>query len=359
MRMARRLKDLTILVTAAGSPGAPGLMKSLRANGERAVRLIGSDSDPEASGLFLADEAYLEPPSTAENYAAALLAICVRERVDVIVPNTGLVPLSDSLSNFEENGTRVLVSRNTNALRLAGNKASLFKILRGMGLPTPEFAVVRDIDEFQKAVFGLGHPAQEVCFKPAAAEGTRGFRVLKGVDERLTALLEEKPDLTATGFSDVVPVLGAAKTFPELVVMEYLPGKEYSVDLLLVGGRAVASVPRYRKVTKLGLSTVGVVEGDDEVVRLAEHAASGLGLDYNVNVQIKYSRNGEPRIIEVNPRVSGTLVLSAGANVNLAYLGVKAVLGEPFAVPTLKRGVKMIRYWSEVFVDASGVTYSV
>lgn len=353
-----KLKDLTVLITAAGSPGVPGLIRSLKTVDERSVKIVTSDIDEDAIGLFLAEKCYIEPVSSDPKYVFKILEICLKEKVDVVIPNTALLLLSRGIKKFEERNTKVLVSRNTEALERTTHKGHLFDFLKKNCLPVPEYKVVKDLDEFVSAVSFLGHPQNAVCFKPAISEGTRGFRILRSDINRAHLLFNEKPDVTVTTLEDIVPIFKTAEYFPNLVVMEYLPGKEYSVDLLLKNGEVIVTVPRYRKATKLGLSTVGIVEKNEKIVELSRKVALISGLDFNINIQIKYSANNEPKILEINPRVSGTLVLCTAANINLPYFGIKALLNEPLVVPSIKYGTKMIRFWSEVYINENGSAYT-
>ena len=47
------MRALTVLVTAAGAPGSAALLRALRANGDREVRLVGCDMSELAVGRFL------------------------------------------------------------------------------------------------------------------------------------------------------------------------------------------------------------------------------------------------------------------------------------------------------------------
>ena len=39
------MRDITVLMTGCGAPGAPGIIKGFRNNGERSIRLIGVDPE--------------------------------------------------------------------------------------------------------------------------------------------------------------------------------------------------------------------------------------------------------------------------------------------------------------------------
>jgi carbamoyl-phosphate synthase large subunit len=342
------MKDLRVIVTACGAPGGPGIIKSLRQVTERSIWIIGVDANPMASGLFLADEAHIVPDAAGDTYVQAMAQLARHSRADAILPLSGteLLPLSRNLDRFP--GTRVVVNR-TSALEIALDKQRSYAFLASSAVAIPSHRAVHDFDEFVAAVHELGYPQVPVCFKPSVSKGGRGFRVLREDLDLRRILLETKADSSVTTLGAVSPILveGFAQ---ELLVSEYLPGTEYSVDSLVRNGVSLVTVPRRRSETKMGISSVGIVERNDEVMRAAEEINRALGFDYNINVQLKYGADGVPKLVEINPRVSGTICLSVEAGPNLPYLAIKQALGEEVAIPEVQWGVTMIRYWSELYV---------
>jgi carbamoyl-phosphate synthase large subunit len=61
-----------------------------------------------------------------------------------------------------------------------------------------------------------------------------------------------------------------------------------------------------------------------------------------------------PKIIESNPRVQGTIVLCAAAGENMVYEALKTGIGEKPVIHEINWGVRMIRYWDEIFLDKNG-----
>lgn len=345
-------RDLKVIVTAVGAPGAPGIIKSLRINGERQIRIIGTDMNPEAVGLSMADESYVVPSGTSKEFIPTMLKIAEKEKADAILPLSTyeLLPLSENRRRFEDIKTKVLVS-DTQQLRIANDKAKLLQFLKSEGIPTPEFRIAKNLKEFTEAVHKLGYPDKEICFKPAVSKGSRGFRILKEDTDELDMLINYKPEQAGfySTLERTVSILEKADPFPELVVMEYLPGREYSVDVLAHKGKSLATIPRLREVIKLGICFIGKIENNPTVKKMAEDIVAALELDYNINLQLKYSADDTPKILEINPRVSGTIVMCTAAGVNLPYLAIKLALGEKIPKIKPKYGTKMIRYWEEVY----------
>jgi hypothetical protein len=55
------VRPITVLVTASGAPGTAALLRALRQNGERDLRLVGTDMSDRAVGRLLCDSFHLVP----------------------------------------------------------------------------------------------------------------------------------------------------------------------------------------------------------------------------------------------------------------------------------------------------------
>lgn len=347
------MDNLTVLITGAGAPGAPGIIKSLRMVKERKIRIIGVDIDLESSGFAMVDGWYKGERAESKDFIPRILEICDEECVDVVIPlvTNELMKFAKSVSEFEKIGTKVIISR-PEGLRIANNKYLLMQICKENEIPTPQFYKVQSWDEFKHTVYELGYPDLPVCFKPPVSRGLRGFRILKEDISRLDLLMNYKPTDVFTTLEDVCKVLKNAEPFPELLVMEYLPGKEYSVDVLVNNGKALIVIPRSRDKIKMGISFVGTTEDNGTIIKYSKKIVNLLGLHGNIGLQFKLDANEIPKIIESNPRVQGTIVLCTAAGVNMVYDAVKLALNEKVGErqEDVKWGIKMIRYWDEVYV---------
>jgi len=345
--------EITVLMTGAGAPGASGIVRSLRATDERPVEIVGVDMDPDAYGFELVDESATVPAGGDDEYIPEMTAIADRVDADVVLPLTTaeLQPLARNRDAFD---ATVMVSE-AETLAVANDKGQLYDFLDTDGFASaPEFRRVDSMESFVDACHELGYPDRPVCFKRPVASGMRGFRVLDPETDRLESLLSEKPTTAVTTLDEVRPVLAQADQFPELVVMEYLPGEEYSVDVLALGRETGPVVPRSRSKTRAGITFEGTVEPRRELITAADSIARELGLEYNINIQFKYDADGTPKVIEINPRVAGTIVMCVGAGVNLPYLAVKYALDEPLPDPDIEWGTQMVRFWQELFRPPNG-----
>ena len=312
------MRPLTILVSACGAPGTAALLRALRGNGEREVRLVGTDMSERAIGRHLCDAFHRVPPGTDGGFADAMLDVCRSERVDVVLPQSSfdLLGLAEAKERFD--GIAVMVS-SPNTIRRSNDKADSYAMLDEIGVPGPAWRRTRGADGVAAAARELGYPEREVALKPIFSSGSRGFRVLSSSADRREQLLTNRPGVAeALRLEDLVELLGDDET--ELLVMELATGKERTIDGIADGRRILLGHPKTREAMRAGLAMYFETLDDPELMRLAERIVAACGIEHFFNIQLVGDR-----VIEINPRIS-TIVYQE--DLNLPYLGVKHALGE-------------------------------
>ncbi len=343
------LRDITVLITAAGNVFMPGTTACLRANGERRIRLIGADMNDDPSILQMFDAYYPVPRGDHPEYTKTLKQICCREKVDILLPimSVELDALAKEREDFSGIGTLVSVSE-PEALAIANNKLRLLRYMTRKGLPCAKFMEVSSVEELEAAARELGYPGKRVCVKSAAGSGSRGFRILDHSCSRLDLFLHAKPTTALIRLDEMSAILGEAEAFPELIVMEYLPGAEYTVDLLADHGRVMVSCCRKSLNMENSIMLDGEVVENREVNDLCRELTEMLKLDGNIGFDIREREDGTPLIMECNPRITAGIPVFLEAGVNLPYLNIKRLLKEPLPECRLKPGTIVKRRWQEM-----------
>jgi carbamoyl-phosphate synthase large subunit len=314
------VRPLTVLVTASGAPGTAALLRALRMNGERRIRLVGTDMAPQAIGRRFCDTFYVVPPGGDAAFPDAVLELATREHVDAVLPQSSfdLAGLAAVRERFADAGVAILVSP-PETIRRSNDKAEAYALLQQIGVPAPAWRRVTGARALAAAAEELGYPDRPVCFKPVFSSGSRGFRVLDATVDRARQLLEERPGNLAMRLTDVLEVL-PEEGGPELLVMELAQGKERTIDGIANAGTLVLGHPKTREAMRAGLAMYFETLADDGLVELARRIVSALAIDHFFNIQLVGDH-----VIEINPRIS-TVVYQE--DVNLPYLGVKHALGE-------------------------------
>jgi carbamoylphosphate synthase large subunit len=312
------VRQTTVLVSACGAPGTAALLRALRENGDRPVRLVGTDMGDLAIGRHLADAFHRVPAGSDPGFADAMLEVCRTEHVDAILPQSSfdLLGLAEAKDHFE--GIAVLVS-SPEAIRRSNDKAETYALLNRIGVKGPAWRRVAGADAVAEAARELGYPEEDVCMKPVFSSGTRGFRVLSASADRHEQLLTNRPGVAeALRLEDLQELLGDDTT--ELLVMELATGKERTIDGIAVEGRIALGHPKTREAMRAGLAMYFETLDDPALMETARKIVAELELNHFFNIQLV----GE-HVIEINPRIS-TIVYQE--DLNLPWLGIKHALGE-------------------------------
>jgi carbamoyl-phosphate synthase large subunit len=341
------VKPLTVLVTASGAPGTAALLNALRRNGEREVRLVGTDMSERSVGRHLCDAFHLVPAGSDPSFPEAMLDVATRENVDAILPQSSF-DLEGLAEHVERFPMPVLVSK-PDAIRRSNDKAESYELLHRIGVPAPAFRRVNGAREVEAAARELGYPERPVCFKPVFSSGSRGFRILDPTVDRAHQLLNERPGSVAMRLDEAVELL-PDEGGPDLLVMELATGGERTVDGVANGSEIVLGHPKTREAMRAGLAMYFVTLADDELMRLANLIVAELGIEHFFNIQLVGDQ-----VIEINPRIS-TIVYQP--DLNLPYLGVKRALGEisddelRSCAARVRPGRTALRYFDQLEFDA-------
>lgn len=109
---------------------------------------------------------------------------------------------------------------------------------------------------------------------------------------------------------------------PDLLITEFLPGDELSVDCFTdFSGKLLFIGPRTRERVQIGISFRSTaISPDDEITRIAHAINNTLALNGAWFFQVKRDRYGHYKLLEFAPRQSSTMGLYRHAGVNFALL---------------------------------------
>ena len=341
MRKGERLRTMRVLVTAVGGPTGLGIIKCLKSIND--IYLIGTDISPYAAGRTFCDKFYTIPRvSDVESYVREVKRIVLEEQVEVLFPT-----LHDELlvywTNSEHIPTHVALPISDHREALV-DKDKLYKHLEANRLEqyVPRYRVFQSGEELKAVIQQEFWKDEYVCVKRIRGHGGIGFVVLTSRERYLEALEEGERNVVNMSDFYEVPI-----NTPHMV-MEYLSGTEYSVDVLLYEGQSVIAVPRKRNRVSNGIVIDGSVEPNDQLVVTASQIAQSVARSGFINVQFRDSENGF-KLTDINPRFCGSQVMSFGAGVNFPYLYIQYnVLKERQQVQP-RWHTRMVRYWESCF----------
>jgi carbamoyl-phosphate synthase large subunit len=318
---------LGVLVSSAGR--RTQLLQCFRESAKElgiGLRIVATDMNPALSAAcFSADKTYAVPRCTDQSFISALVDICRREQIKLIVPtiDTELPVLSASAGIFSEIGATVSVSA-TDVIALAGDKQKTAAACHQAGVNAPKTLSGEDYCADHSR---LSWP---VIVKPRG--GSSSINVVR-------------PNTA----QDAVK---AAMNRSDMIVQELWVGQEYTVNMFFDrSGKMKCAVPHWRIETRAG----EVSKGRTTDIGVLREAASKLahlltGARGALCFQAIVKENGSYAVFEINARFGGGYPLAheAGARFTTWLLEESAGLLSS-ACDKWRAGVTMLRYDAAVF----------
>ena len=116
-----------------------------------------------------------------------------------------------------------------------------------------------------------------------------------------------------------------------VMVMERLMPPAYDIDVLARGGSVLRAMPR-RRLNPAGVPfTGGVLAPSDALMALADAVTAALDLDWLYDYDIMTAADGDPVVIELNPRPSGSIAAAILAGVPFYDDLLSLALDEPLS----------------------------
>lgn len=299
MALQKASKRPRVLVTGTGELSGIAVMKALI--GER-LDLFSADPDPHALGLSLVDEdrRLVIAGRSSDSWTELVYELCERHRIDVLIPtvNCELALLASARALFAAIGTTIVLA-SENTLRMCLDNWALHRRCEGAVRVPDSMLADEDFDPFR--------PELPVIVKSRMGGGSRRIQLIERIDDL------ERIDRDGS-----------------LVVQEYLPGAEYSLDTLASSdGRVIAVVPRARLTVDSGMTVMGRTVRNQGLELTGKRIAKQIGLTSVASIQVKRASDGEPALLKVNPCFSGTMPLTMASGVNMPKLCVDDALGLP------------------------------
>ena len=308
----------SVVVPGAANPAGINTIKSLRM-ARFDGKIIATDSSELSAGFFMAS-AYMVMPKVVdeEKYMTKLKQVIDNYKVEVLMPSSSydIQLYSKYRRQIEELGAKPVVS-DLESIEICHDKMMTFQKLNSkfdlpLTLTNPD-----RIHEFP------------VIAKPRREKG--GYEPMIIADEN---------DLTYV-----------TSKFSNIIFQEYLPGTEYTVDVLCdLNKKPLVAVPRIRLQTKAGISTKGKVVHDPQIELTCMDVADSIGIIGPCCIQMTASKDGALKIVEVNPRMGGGTIFAALAGANFPALLLDMVKEKEIVKPSFSE-ITVIRYFDEIVID--------
>lgn len=276
---------------------------------------------------------FLVPPTSHEKeYAIAVEKIVKKVKFDLLFPifEWSLMPIS---KNRERIGryVKLPIASHESILRCF-DKFLTIKLARENGVPIPQTYFVHNSAELKEISQEIDYPAVVKPRWSMVWQNDRAFH-------RRGSIVNSNAELVATYNS-------IHQYFPYPLVQEYVPGTNYSVAALYNQGRprALCCIKVHRAWPSTGGNACfrESVQLDSKMKTYSETLLKAL--DWHGIAEIEFRldpRDNVPKLMEINPRFWGSLIVAIKAGVDFPYLLYRIHMdGDINGVFSYKTGVK-------------------
>ncbi len=314
-----------ILVFPCGSEVGLEIQRAFR--GVKGVCLIGASSIDDHGAQVYENYVGDLPFVSDKRFGERFIETCRKRNVDYVFPAHDEVMLV--LSRLLEGTQFVLIGSSAEVIRICRSKSLTYRTLSGV-VRTPRIFNRKQISDSDFPLF----------LKPDKGQGSRGVHIARSFKE-LDFYLERNSDL---------------------LILEYLPGEEFTVDCFSdASGNLRFCGARSRDRIRMGIAVRTHRVPGDAFRPQAEAINTAIRPNGCWFFQVKQAVDGNPVLLEVAPRVAGSMALHRICGVNLpllAYYRAKGIVCEildngPPAIMdrALDCGFALQLDYSDVYID--------
>jgi predicted ATP-grasp superfamily ATP-dependent carboligase len=320
--------EYKIALTSARSLGRAGLRVAL---GEGVGQYTQDHRPPSWRSRYCGRALELPDYTTdAEAYIDAILTFVREHSVRVLLPtgDASIVLLAPQRKRFEELGCTVAIASDA-ALEIASDKVRTLEVADKLGIDYPKSVTITGVEDLRTAEAQFGYP---FVVKPTMSWTGQ-------VPERVapTEVVNEAEAVKAT--------TSYLATGCEVIAQQLASGRRESISLLIANGEVMAHCGAVAHRTTPPLGGVSVMRESFEVpadlLDAAVTLATTVGMEGPCEVEFRQDANGHPLLMEINPRLAGTLENAMHAGVDFPLMVWQWATGQPIEpVRSYRNGVR-------------------
>lgn len=299
-------EQLSILITCAGGLLAAKVLPYIR-NAYPNCIIIGTDLNDDISPAEKYDFLYQVPMANDPSYVERIRDIVRNHSVQLVIPwSDGEVQsLMEHKNGFLELGCSLSLPSDE-AYKIMQDKGETYKFLQEHNIPGPDFKIVTSHNELETALLDMLKSHESVVIKPCISRGGRDVFVIgNNLDQshynenRISAM--PASEFLNNNLKDI------SFEHTNWLVMERMVAPAYDVDVLYWQGTVHATIPRLRHNPE-GLPYKGyTIEKNDTLNTITAQAARALNTSYIYDLDIMMGTDGQYKVMEINPRPSGSI----------------------------------------------------
>ena len=308
---------IKILLTSAGGGLAPQVIRFLKGSKiHKNTKVYGVDAYANASGKYYADYFKTVSNGKSKNFIKQIIQICRNFKINLIIPGSDedALNLSKNRHKIETNYTKI-ASVSFSVLRILSNKFKTYNYLEKFNIPLPIWYVARNQKELFQYIKKLIVKKKNIVIKPTISRGGRNVYIISKKMKKEISRNDGRETELNLNILKKRYLKKIKKIFP-VIVMEKLYTPCFDFDMLCKNGKLIKGVTR-RRINPSVPNDGHVIENRRDIFKVGAKIAKCFNLTWLYDCDFMLDNKQRPRIIEINPRMSGSAAVSVAAGIPL------------------------------------------
>lgn len=265
------------------------------------INLFGASSEDDNGRMVYKNYIPGIPYITDDSFIKKINEIVEKYKIDYIFPAHDSVVLE--LAKHANEIKAEIITSSYDTCLICRSKYKTYKLFEEDNIIPHIYEEIEDVNEYP------------VFIKPDVGQGSNGASLIHDKDE-LCVKIKERNE--------------------KMLILEYLPGKEYTVDCFTdKNGKLLHCSMRQRIRTRNGISVNSkTMETDSRVTEIANIINNKLRFRGAWFFQVKYDIKNEFKLLEVAPRIAGTMCLHRNLGANFELMSIYDRMGYDISINT-------------------------
>lgn len=241
---------------------------------------------------------WVEPDLQGEDYADWVREIVRQHEIDVLVPTRHRRLLAEAALPC-----RVELPASPAVLEVLDDKYAFAQAVEGEPFHLPTWSAASS-SELRNLLDTFGGRCGDAlpCVKPRFGVNGHGFWKLTDKSPLSHLMHPEYRNIRSDVFLAALRAQEEEQPIAPVVLMEYLPGPEVSLDALAHNGEILRALARTKHSGRQRIESV------HELLPVAERLVARFALNGLINVQFRRASDGTWKVLEINARAAGGAV---------------------------------------------------
>ena len=335
------IKKINLLITCVGGEYGPELVSRFKKNKFlKRINIIWTDtkSSNEVAASKFVDNFFKVPEVNKKSYFRTIDQIIKKKKINLILACSDEESLILS-EKYNNNKKIKVICSSFNTQKILSNKIETYKVLEKNKINLPLWFEVKNQKDLSSGIKFFKNKKLEFCVKPAISRGSRDVYV---INNKLKKILNfensREKHLNIKNFIRNYKSF-FKKKYP-LLMMEKLKTPVYDLDILSNNGNVVNSVCR-RRIHSALPNKGHIIFKNRYLENLAKKLSRIFNLNYLHDCDLMLDNKNNFKILEINPRPSGSFVTAEAAGYPLIENILKIYFNEK-KYTTLKKVSKII-----------------